>query len=478
MRLPAAGGAGFGFEVPTGDPVALHGAATAFTALGMALIDQGAAVATASETVLGAGGWSGPAASSFAGRSEEIIGIFKGNAAACHTASSVLNTLSHELEAAQQAARQALADCQTSQTALIGHQNDALQAGQQAQTLRTQAATTTNPVTHSTLSQQATSAEQAQSHATAAADRAQGDLTGAQNRGQSAVSTYESQAQAAVAELQAVTAQFKPAPKEAESAWADSLVTWTGHANDFFAAGAVGLIRGYDQAIAVAAKGLISEAQDYLSNPEMAQEVYAAFGPQFAGQLDPRLQRALSAQSLADSPVTKVLTAGLNEDKFGVLGKVPYLGWALTGLDMYMNRNKGLGTGVVEPLGNLALGTATTEVAAPMVATGVETVAGSLAAGDGLVAALAGSAAIPGVGEVVIVGAVTVGVVYGADKLGEYVWEHRQAIGHFFEGVGQGAVNDFHSAVNWADNTYHAIANSAPVRTAEHVVHDLEPWNW
>ena len=478
LMADGGGGGGFGFEVPTGDPGSLEGAATAFRGLGLALVDQGSALATASETALGTGGWSGTAASSFASRTEEIIGIFQTNAGACHDAATALSTLSHELQTAQTAASQALADCQSSQSALITHQNDASQAGQQALTLRGQAAAASDPVSHTSLSNQATSAEQAQTAATNAANRAQGDLTAAQARGQNAVSTYEQQAQAAIGQLQGAQGAFKPAPKEAESTWLDDLVTWAGHSNDFFGAGAVGVAKGYDQAITYAARALNSETADFLANPAMAEEVFAAFGPKFAGQSDPLWSRASAAQGLADSPLTSILTKGLPEDKVGLLGRVPYLGWALTGLDMYMNRDKGMGSAVVEPLANLAIGTTTTELAAPVVATGVETVAGSLAAGDGVIATLAGTAAIPGVGEVVIVGAVSVGVVYGADKLGEYVWEHRQAIGHFFEGVGQGAVNDVKGAVNWVGNTYDSIANSAPVHTAEHVVHDLEPWNW
>ena len=474
---PAPGGGGFGFVVPTGDPASLETAATDFRALGMALINQGLAVTRAGEVALGAGGWSGDAAAAFSSRTEEIIGIFHTNASACNDAATALSTLSTELQQAQQAARQAQADCQTSQTALTTHQNDATQAGQQAQSLRGQAASTPDPVAHTSLSNQAVAAEQAQSNATTAANRAQGDLSNAQTRGQNAVATYEQQAQTATNQLQAAAGRFKPAPKE-ESGWAEQLLTWAGHTNDFFGAGSVALVKGYSTAIAKAGNALADEASAFLANPTKAEEVFAAFGPQFAGESDPLWQRAASAGGLANSPITRGLTAGLPEEKFGLLGRVPYVGWALTGIDMYMNRDKGVSKAVVQPLGNLAVGTATTEIAAPVVSTGVEAVAGSLAAGDGVIATLAGTAAIPGVGEVVITGAVVVGVVYGVDKLGTYIWDNRKAIGHAFETFGQGAWHDTQAVGNWVGNTYNSITNSAPVHTVEHVVHDIEPWNW
>ncbi len=68
-------------------------------------------------------------------------------------------------------------------------------------------------------------------------------------------------------------------------------------------------------------------------------------------------------------------------------------------------------------------------------------------AGTSVAAALlpeAGVALIPGVDEVVITGALACAAGYYADKAGTWVWDHRSAI----------------------------------ARTAKHVVHDLEPWNW
>jgi len=127
------------------------------------------------------------------------------------------------------------------------------------------------------------------------------------------------------------------------------------------------------------------------------------------------------------------------------------VGAAFTVGDIFYSRfgeHQSWATSTVRPVGTLVAATAGAEAAAPAAAW----------AGTGLAAALpeVGAASlIPGVGEVVITGALACAAGYAADKADIWVWDHRAAIGQY---VAQTAVTDYH--------------------IAKHVVHDLEPWNW
>ena len=79
---------------------------------------------------------------------------------------------------------------------------------------------------------------------------------------------------------------------------------------------------------------------------------------------------------------------------------------------------------------------------------------------------VAGTAFVPGVGEVVIVGAVAVLGTYAVDKGVEYLWDHRAAIGHGLEVAGTATVHGLETA------------GSTIAHTASSVVHDAEPWHW
>lgn len=194
--------------------------------------------------------------------------------------------------------------------------------------------------------------------------------------------------------------------------WADPAVTWAGRVNDFSGAGATALIKGYDALLTRMGNQLVQETEDFLRNPGAWSSPLSS-GPLSVvsdgssaldtGAGDARLGFASGLWQAAGSPVSRALTAGLPESTFGVLGKIPYLGFAFTGADMYLHRKDGIGAGVVKPVGNLMAGTALAE--------GTSSVLAGVATGDGMIAAVGGSALIPGVGEVVITGAVVVGGV-------------------------------------------------------------------
>ncbi len=463
------GVSGFGFQIPQGDPGALDAAAGSWRGLGLALGQEGEAIGAAAQVALGAGGWQGPAAGAFAGSAERLITAFGENSQACGVAAAALTELARALEQAQQTARQALAECERAQTEASTQQGAADQAGQGAQAAQQAAASAVHPTVVAALQREATAAEQQQRTSQGAADRARGDLASAQTRGQTALATYEHEAAAVVGRLHAAAAELRPAQDVGEG-WADPIITWMGHANDFAGAGATGLIKGYDSAIGLAMKRLEPEIDAYRSDGAIVAGVMAGGSPppNLDGAPDTSFERAAGAYGLADAPLTKALTwSPFSEGS--VLGRVPGLAYALTIADMIENRNKGIGEAVITPVGNLAVGTAITETTAPLIASGVTTATASLAAGDGVIAALAGTAIVPGVGEVVAVGVVAVVGTWAVDKGVSWVWDHRAGVVHGLDDAWHG-VED---AGSWVSH------ESAPVvKTAKHVVHDLEPWNW
>ena len=310
----------------------------------------------------------------------------------------------------------------------------------------------------------------------------------AQARGQQAVTAYEHEARAIAATLNAAAGELEGAEEVGEG-WAKPVITWLGHANDFGGAGAVGLIKGYDAAHW--RRGREARRRDRQRAGRRrgdGQHHGRQDAAAFEGVDDPVWDLTKNAGEAAGNPLTRALTAGPSEESFGVLGKVPYLAYGLTALDMYEERNEGIGKAVVEPLGNLAISTGIAEGTSAVVAPAIASGAATLAAGDGALAAIAGTAFVPGVGEVVIVGAAAVVGTYLADKGIQYLWDHRAAIGHALQTAGTATVHGLETAgtatVNGLETagsaTVHGLesAGSTVVHTTSHVVHDIEPWNW
>jgi hypothetical protein len=390
----------------------------------------------------------------------------RGNVEACGTAATALAQLAQALSTAQSATRTALADCESAQATANRQQTAADQAGNDAQAADAAAASSAHPSVARAYADQANQARDAQSQAQAAANQAQTDLAAAQERGQRAEQEYLHDAQTAAASLRSAAGELRPTA-DLGHGWADPIVTWAGHANDFSGAGATGVIKGYDAAIALAAKSLVRETEDVLSDPTLSNlAVRGKAIPGYDGELDPEFDRAAAARTLADNPFTNFLTKGLPEDTFGPLSEVPYLAVALTGADVALNWKDEGPDALVAPVGNLIIGTTIVHFAAPAAADaalGATDLAATAATGlgmDGLATALAGSALIPGVGEAVAVGTVAVVGTILVDKGVTYVWDHGG------EKVADEAANGIASGASW---TYHE---------AKHVVHDLEPWNW
>jgi hypothetical protein len=225
------------------------------------------------------------------------------------------------------------------------------------------------------------------------------------------------------------------------------------HTNDYDGAGATAVIKSFEGAVKRANKAG-ADFMDSVIGPEDFLKKLEPDDPAFS-QVAQNAERALSLKELADNPFVKGLTKGLDEDKFGVLAKVPYLGYAFTAFDLIDAAidHKGVG-GFVEPVANLAVGTATAEGMSTLLA------AQSLDF-------------IPGVGEVVIAGTVVVGVVYGVDKLGQYLWHSRKDIAHLADKVASDAYtygNDANNALSSAEGTVRHLISSG--------VHDVEPWHW
>jgi hypothetical protein len=489
----------FGFDIPKGDPGALTAASTSWRRLGLALINEGEAVASGARTTLGAAGWQGPASEAFAGNSEHLISAFTADAEACGRAAGALSKLAEALAHAQQVARQALSDAGRAQDAVNSHQQAANDAGKAAQAADEQAASAVHPSARTTFAHQADQARQQQTAASNAAGQASDQLMAAQARGQQAVTAYEHEAQTIATTLNAAAGELQGAQEVGEG-WAKPVIEWLGHANDFGGAGAVGLIKGYDAALAVAASKLDSEISTVLGDDEAIASIMGGKVPTaFDGVKDPVWDLTKNAGEAAQNPFTRALTAGPSEEQFGLLGKVPYLAYGMTALDMYENRNEGIGKSVVEPLGNLAVSTGIAEGTSAVVAPAIAEGAATLAMGDGALAAIAGTAFVPGVGEVVIVGAVAVLGTYAVDKGVEYLWDHRAAIGHALQTAGTATVHGLetagsatvhgletagvataHGLETAGSATVHGLesAGSTVVHTTSHVIHDAEPWNW
>ena len=268
----------FGFEIPQGDPAALTAASTSWRRLGLALINEGDAVAGGARMTLGSAGWQGPASQAFADNSERLIKAFTADADASGRAATALSKLSDALAHAQQVARQALSDCGNAQDAVNSHQQAAGDAGRAAQAADEQAASAVHPTTRSTFQQQADQARQQQTAANNAATLASNQLMAAQARGQQAVTAYEHEAQAIAATLNAAAGELEGAEEVGEG-WAKPVITWLGHANDFGGAGAVGLIKGYDAAIGVAVGKLDGEISGVLGDDEAMASIMGGQTP-------------------------------------------------------------------------------------------------------------------------------------------------------------------------------------------------------
>jgi hypothetical protein len=225
-----------------------------------------------------------------------------------------------------------------------------------------------------------------------------------------------------------------------------------GHANDFGGAGAGVVIESFEGAVKRANKAW-ADFIDSVVGPEDLLKKLDGDDPTLS-RVGQNTVRALSLSDLADNPFVKGLTKGLPK-RFGVLAKVPFLGYAFTAFDLADSFIDGKGVGgYVEPVANLAMGTAAAE--------GMSTVLASQSLDF-----------IPGVGEVIISGTVVVGVVYGADKLGKYLWHSRKDIAHLAEKAASDLYtygNDANNALSSAEGTVRHLISSG--------VHAVEPWHW
>ena len=229
-------GAAFGFEVPQGDPGAIQSAARACRELGQAIALQTRALRAAATVALDTdGSWRGSAASAYADYTGHVSTIGAGNGHGCEQAASALQTLAQELTEAQSITRQALADCEQTQTEMTRQQGLASTAGQQAQTAETGEAGAVHPATRTAFKQQADTARQQQADAQRAAGIAEQGLQAAQRRGQLAAERYAHVAQAANNRLMSAAQAMRAPAMPADGAPVPVSVT----PNDVSLAGAI-----------------------------------------------------------------------------------------------------------------------------------------------------------------------------------------------------------------------------------------------
>lgn len=222
----------FGFEVPQGSPGELEALGNGMRNAGGWFGDQLSKVQTSGRLALEAGGgWGGQASSAFSELSGHLIQTLSGNQFACDQAGIALGQLSKALEHAQQATRQALADCVRLHGEMVTQQGAANDAATRASSLE-QAAN--NPLEHPAavveLNHQATLARGDQTTAQHAANQAEIDLGQAERRGQNACHAYQTEAQGLASKIQAAAGDLRPVDQTAGRA-AVSLLGFPGGAS-------------------------------------------------------------------------------------------------------------------------------------------------------------------------------------------------------------------------------------------------------
>lgn len=205
----------FGFEVPNGDPGAIHAAAGSFSTLAGALRLQQRMIVSGSSTAADGADWKGAAADRFMARAQHVGTVFATNASACDDAAKALHSLATELEVAQRATSAAVSACQTAFQDQLAQQRAADEAEYDAQQARSSARA--HPTAAAHYNGLADAADSQRSTAQSAADAAASDLARAKREGEAAEDTYKHAAASAIAQLHSAEADLKPAPHDAES---------------------------------------------------------------------------------------------------------------------------------------------------------------------------------------------------------------------------------------------------------------------
>jgi len=440
------GGGGSG--VPPGDPGGLLTVASLLASLsGSADAASGTAGGTAGQ--LTGASWSSPAASAFQNMGNAYQSDVRSIGSALQEAAGAVRAYASTLEQAQAQARVAL-----------GAQADAQTTANQAQT-NLAGATPPPPGAPSAdvasfQANQAYAGQAIHDQLSSSLNAASAQLASAQLLAHQAVVACAGALQAAGAQMAPLAGGPNPGADihgagdtkgvvEAIAPWLHG----AGHSLDFLGGAAVGLVKSTDRVITRAADAMIKEAGTWLGSP--AAESGAEAPTQGAGSFETaKFNQAQRAFRLGNNRAVKFLNRGLIPEQDGAglgqtaLSKVPIVGAAFTVGDIFyghFGEHKSWGASSVGPVASLGASAATAE--------GV---------GAGFAALLpeaAGASLIPGVGEVVLTGALACAAGYAADKAGTWVWDHRAAIGQY---VAQTAISDYH--------------------VAKHVVHDLEPWNW
>lgn len=472
------GDGGGGGGVPPGDPGALQGAAQALAGVAAAVGDTAGKVTAEVSGLLGPATWSSPGAQAFQGAGARFSADLDTLDNALRSAAAIVRTYAQQLADAQAKARRALAAEASAQAA----------ADQANAHLAAQAAP---PASAGAAAQAAFASGQAQA-STAIQDTLSTAMGAAQALQAAAFMEAAQAAAAAAAGLSGLTSQVAPlatlpptpgshgaargSAAEAKSnlELANKWLEWAGHRVDFAGAGAVALEHAYEKLVGSGEgsgeTSLVGKQMVAALEAAQKEGTDSALFLQLSDQAIANQETAMSIGALAESPLSKLLLASPfpAEGSLGFLSKVPGVGLLFTAgaIGLGVAQHKPLVEAVGAPMGNLAVGTVAAEGLASLMP---EAIAGM---------------AIPGVGEVILVGAGAVAITYGVDKGVTYLWDHRQAIEHGVATAANWAYNNLpvlgpltlDQGVHLASGAFHEGEHLAS--DAAHLASDAMPWNW
>jgi hypothetical protein len=208
---PFGGATGFGFDIPQGDPGQAAAAAADLRRLAAVLEGQGRTLAVAARAALGGGEWGGAAADAYASYSGHLLRICSANAATSEDAAAALSSFAAQLQHAEAATRQALADCERYQSELTEQQAKADSAAEDARIASQLASSLPHPA-RADFDRQASEAQQRQVAAATASTAAEAGLDAAKARGSQAFDAYQDDARAVASRLQSMAADMRVAP--------------------------------------------------------------------------------------------------------------------------------------------------------------------------------------------------------------------------------------------------------------------------
>jgi hypothetical protein len=436
---PFGGETAFGFSIPQGAPDAIAAAGRAVQQLQNGFEDQLRRMRTAVGAADGEGAWTGPAATAFVVLTTETVAAISTNQRACSEAASALRGLSDALETAQRTTKQAAEECERAQADLSTANARAESAAQEAADATTRASASVHPDQAAHWNAKAAQAHSERAAAESDAADAQAALTQAERNGRQAEQTYIDAARGFTSAITGAADQLRevPLPHPGDSGKSSSgarstsaILPLLSDTNKGVQAGGSVASLGTLPFTGKAVTGLASALRaDSDLNATLDRGLSTLMRAYADGEVTPN---ALT-RAMVESAVLRTASAGQVSKELNSV--------AASGLDRWP-------VGVTRTLAGLAVlgdigtlvdpGASGAEGTVNRVAAGAN-IAGTAVASSGeldVVASLNAGDEIPVYGEVVAVGS-------GVYLAGDFVYDERHAIGHFFDSFGHDIASVF-----------------------------------